>query len=94
MDVPSLIFLKSVLAEMYQTERSHVRTLKLLEGVFMQPLLHSGVLNNDLLQLLFPPALLTLKDLHGIFATKLKQRRIEHCSLVGDVGDLLLGMVI
>jgi hypothetical protein len=84
---------QEVINEIYQTERNHVRTLRLLEGIFMRPLQESGVLSGDHLQLLFPPSLQTLKDLHTSFENNLKQRRIDHGPLVGDIGDLLLAMV-
>lgn len=58
----------------------------------MRPLQESGALNAEHLNLLFPPALLILKDHHSSFEQQLKQRRIEHGSLVGDIGDLLLTM--
>lgn len=58
----------------------------------MRPLQESGSLNTEHLNLLFPPALLILKDHHTSFEQQLKQRRIEHGSLVGDIGDLLLTM--
>ena len=59
----------------------------------MRPLQESGALNNEYLQLLFPSSLLALKDLHGSFESKLKLRRIEHGSIVKEIGDLLLFMV-
>ncbi|GAB0090163.1 hypothetical protein DMENIID0001_048550 [Sergentomyia squamirostris] len=83
---------QEIINEIYQTERNHVRTLRLLEGIFMQPLQESGVLNAEHLHLLFPPALLLLKDLHSSFEAQLKQRRLDTVPLVGDIGDLLLGM--
>lgn len=86
------IFHQNSFTEIYQTERNHVRTLRLLEGIFMRPLQESGALNAEHLNLLFPPALLILKDHHSSFEQQLKQRRIEHGSLVGDIGDLLLAM--
>lgn len=58
----------------------------------MRPLQESGVLNGDHLNLLFPPSLLILKDLHGSFEQQLKQRRVEHGPLIGNIGDLLLSM--
>lgn len=58
----------------------------------MRPLQESGVLNGDHLNLLFPPSLLVLKDLHGSFEQQLKLRRIDHGPLVGNIGDLLLTM--
>ncbi|XP_055854909.1 uncharacterized protein LOC129918418 isoform X2 [Episyrphus balteatus] len=83
---------QEIINEIYQTERSHVRTLKLLEGIFMRPLQECGVLPHDHLHLLFPPALLSLKELHSSFEQKLKLRRLEHNHIVQHVGDLLAGM--
>lgn len=78
--------------EIIQTERSHVRTLRLLEGLFMKPLQESSLLTTEHFNLLFPPSLLVLKDLHSTFEQQLKQRRSEHGPLVGEIGDLLLSM--
>lgn len=90
-NIESFILLNKFL-EIYQTERNHVRTLRLLEGIFMRPLQESGALTNEHFNLLFPPSLLTLKDLHGTFEQQLKQRRNDHGQLVGGIGDLLLSM--
>lgn len=67
-----------------------MRTLKLLEGLFYRPLQESGHLNAEHLLLLFPPALLTLRDLHSAFEQQLKQRRHEQSSVISGIGDLLL----
>ncbi|XP_055318841.1 uncharacterized protein LOC129576874 isoform X6 [Sitodiplosis mosellana] len=83
---------QEIINEIYQTERNHVRTLKLLEGVFMRPLQESSALTQEHFTLLFPPSLLVLKDLHSTFEQQLKQRRSEHGPLVGEIGDLLLSM--
>ncbi|XP_037917502.1 uncharacterized protein LOC119655610 isoform X4 [Hermetia illucens] len=83
---------QEIINEIYQTERSHVRTLKLLDRIFMRPLLESGVLPHDHLQSLFPPGLLSLKDIHSAFEYKLKQRRSEHGHVVRTLGDLLSEM--
>ncbi|XP_055598943.1 rho guanine nucleotide exchange factor 11 isoform X3 [Uranotaenia lowii] len=80
---------QEVINEIYQTERNHVRTLRLLEGIFMRPLQESGALPNELLQLLFPPSLRKLQELHQTFESNLKQRRTEHCNIVREIGDLL-----
>lgn len=58
----------------------------------MRPLQESGAFTPDHLTLLFPPSLLVLKDIHSSFEQQLKQRRSDHGSLVGDIGDLLLAM--
>lgn len=81
---------QEIINEIYRTERNHVRTLRLLEQLFQQPL---DSLNGELSQLLFPPSLLILRDLHSRFEGQLKQRRVEHNAMVGDLGDLLLGTV-
>uniref|UniRef100_A0AAG5DN75 DH domain-containing protein n=1 Tax=Anopheles atroparvus TaxID=41427 RepID=A0AAG5DN75_ANOAO len=83
---------QEVINEIYQTERNHVRTLRLLEGIFMRPLQESGALPPDLMHLLFPHSLIHLKDLHTAFEYKLKQRRSEHANVVREIGDLLLTM--
>lgn len=78
--------------EIYQTERNHVRTLRLLDRLFFLPLFDSGLLSHDHLLLLFPPALISLRDIHGAFEQKLKQRRVEHNHVVKYIGDLLSDM--
>lgn len=79
--------------EIYQTERNHVRTLRLLEGIFMRPMQESGALPAELLILLFPPSLRRLQELHTTFESTLKARRAEHCHVVREIGDLLTLMV-
>lgn len=83
---------QEIINEIYQTERNHVRTLKLLDRLFFLPLYESGLLPQDHLLLLFPPALLSLREIHGNFEQKLKQRRIEHNHVVNHLGDLLADM--
>ncbi|XP_017837560.1 A-kinase anchor protein 13 isoform X1 [Drosophila busckii] len=83
---------QEIINEIYQTERNHVRTLKLLDRLFFLPLFDSGLLTQDHLLLLFPPALLSLRELHGAFELNLKQRRLEHNHVVQHIGDLLSDM--
>ncbi|KMY94443.1 uncharacterized protein LOC6734854 isoform X2 [Drosophila simulans] len=83
---------QEIINEIYQTERNHVRTLKLLDRLFFLPLYESGLLSQDHLLLLFPPALLSLREIHGAFEQSLKQRRIEHNHVVNTIGDLLADM--
>lgn len=80
---------QEVINEIYQTERNHVRTLRLLEGIFMRPMQESGALPTELLTLLFPPSLRRLQELHTTFESTLKARRAEHCHVVREIGDLL-----
>lgn len=58
----------------------------------MQPLQESQLLDADHFNLLFPPSLLVLKDLHTAFERQLKQRRTDQSPLVKTIGDLLLAM--
>ncbi|EDW10866.2 uncharacterized protein LOC6581186 isoform X1 [Drosophila mojavensis] len=83
---------QEIINEIYQTERNHVRTLRLLDRLFFLPLFDSGLLSHDHLLLLFPPALISLRDIHGAFEQKLKQRRVEHNHVVKYIGDLLSDM--
>ncbi|XP_068146998.1 uncharacterized protein RhoGEF2 isoform X2 [Drosophila tropicalis] len=83
---------QEIINEIYQTERNHVRTLKLLDRLFFLPLYESGLLPHEHLLLLFPPALLSLRELHGNFEQKLKMRRVEHNHVVTHIGDLLADM--
>lgn len=85
---------QEVINEIYVTERSHVRTLRLLDRIFRKPLLDENLLSIDLLQLLFPlPALTTLSKVHGAFEAKLKQRRNDSSHLVNCIGDIISEMV-
>ncbi|XP_067627679.1 uncharacterized protein RhoGEF2 isoform X2 [Eurosta solidaginis] len=83
---------QEIINEIYQTERSHVRILKLLERLFLCPLQDSNLLTPEHLMLLFPPALLSLREIHATFEQQLKQRRIEHNHVVTHIGDLLSNM--
>lgn len=80
-----------VVAELFHTERSHVRNLKVLETVFYRPLHNSKLLPPDHLQLLFSN-LEEMLDIHGAFNAAMKQRRKEE-TVIGEIGELLLSMV-
>jgi len=66
--------------------------LKLLDLIFYRPLQEHSALSHDHLMLLFPPALISLCEVHGSFEQKLKQRRLEHNHVVKHIGDLLASM--
>ena len=78
-----------VLTELFHTERTHMRNLKVLERVFYRPLLDNGF--SDLVNLLFPN-LPELLDIHGRFNSLMKARRRQQPQLE-TVGDVLLAMV-
>jgi hypothetical protein len=66
-----------------------VKILKVLHNVFMVPLEQSKAMNSDLIQLVFPPSLLVLKEWHNSFEATLKLRWKEHNALVKEIGDCL-----
>jgi Rho guanine nucleotide exchange factor 12 len=76
-------------AELFETEKSHVKVLKVLHNVFMVPLEQNKAMTTELIQLVFPPSLLVLKEWHNSFEATLKQRWREHNAMVKDIGDCL-----
>nr|XP_050855300.1 uncharacterized protein LOC127066076 isoform X3 [Vespula vulgaris] len=81
---------QEVINELFHTERSHVRALKVLSHVFHKPLLESQVLPLDQIQLLFSN-LDEMVAIHSRFNQAMKRKKKEN-SCVGDIGDLLLEM--
>lgn len=77
------------LPELYETERNHVKILKVLHNVFMVPLEQSKAMTSELIQMVFPPSLLVLKEWHNSFESMLKQRWKEHNALIKEIGDCL-----
>ena len=45
---------QDVINELFYTERSHVRNLKILDSVFRRPLMESGLMPLDMIDRLFP----------------------------------------
>lgn len=82
-------FLMKIFLEIFETEKNHVRILKVLHTVFMVPLEQSKAMSPELITLVFPPSLLVLKDWHFTFEVTLKQRWKEHNSIVKEIGDCL-----
>lgn len=79
-----------VFSELFHTERSHVRALKVLSYVFHKPLLDSQVLPSDQIQLLFSN-LDEMVAVHSHFNQSMKRKKSEN-PCVGDIGELLLDM--
>lgn len=77
------------IAELFETEKNHVKILKVLHNVFMVPLEQSKAMTSELIQMVFPPSLLVLKDWHNSFEATLKSRWKEHSTLVREIGDCL-----
>nr|XP_031847705.1 rho guanine nucleotide exchange factor 12 isoform X2 [Nomia melanderi] len=81
---------QEVINELFHTERSHVRALKVLSHVFHKPLLESLVLPSDQIQLLFSN-LDEMVTIHSRFNQAMKRKKKEN-PCVGDVSELLLEM--
>ncbi|KAI5741903.1 hypothetical protein M8J77_000951 [Diaphorina citri] len=81
---------QEVINELFHTERSHVRGLKVLEQVFYHPMRDPQILPPDLSSLLFAN-LEEMLDIHSTFNNSMKLKRKES-PVVGDVGELLLDM--
>lgn len=82
---------KFFVTELFQTERSHIRVLRVLDQLFYQPMKEQQILPADYLQLLFPN-LEEIFLIHSQLNSNLKSRKKEN-AIVGDVGDLLLKTV-
>lgn len=66
-----------------------MKILKVLHNNFRVPLEQSKAMSSELIQMVFPPSLLVLKDWHNSFAATLKSRWKEHRTLVCEVGECL-----
>lgn len=78
-----------LITELFETEKNHAKILKVLHNVFMVPLEQSKAMTSELVQMVFPPSLLVLKEWHNSFEGMLKQRWKEHNALVKEIGDCL-----
>ncbi|XP_045595690.2 rho guanine nucleotide exchange factor 12 isoform X4 [Procambarus clarkii] len=76
--------------ELFHTERTHVRVLKVLKHLFQVPMTEAELLPKDQLDILFPN-MDQMLDIHTVFNQAMKKRRLEE-PLVLRVGDLLIDM--
>ncbi|XP_059210834.1 rho guanine nucleotide exchange factor 11 isoform X2 [Centropristis striata] len=76
---------QAVIYELYTTEASHLRTLKVLDQVFFQKM--RSVLNSDELACIFPN-LPQVYELHASLCESMKKRR--ETPVVQDIGDVVL----
>ncbi|XP_064470907.1 uncharacterized protein LOC135385494 isoform X2 [Ornithodoros turicata] len=82
---------QDVINELFHTERTHVRNLKILERLFFRPLQQEQLLSPELLNLLFPN-LDELLDIHCSFNALMKARRREE-PIIGEIGEMMLKMM-
>ncbi|XP_045919768.1 rho guanine nucleotide exchange factor 11 isoform X2 [Micropterus dolomieu] len=76
---------QAVIYELFTTEVSHLRTLKVLDQVFFQKM--RSVLNSDELACIFPN-LPQVYELHASLCEAMKKRR--ETPIVQDIGDVML----
>uniref|UniRef100_A0A1B6C0U4 Rho guanine nucleotide exchange factor 12 n=1 Tax=Clastoptera arizonana TaxID=38151 RepID=A0A1B6C0U4_9HEMI len=81
---------QEVINELFQTEKSHVRGLKVLDQVFYRPMKEQQILPSDQLQLLFAN-LDEMLVIHSQFNNTMKAKRKEG-PVIGEIGDLLYSM--
>ncbi|GFU54515.1 rho guanine nucleotide exchange factor 12 [Nephila pilipes] len=81
---------QDVINELFHTEKTHVRNLKVLDQVFYKPLVQEQLLPVDFLNLLFPN-LEEMLEIHSTFNNKMKARRKME-PVIGDIGQLMLEM--
>jgi hypothetical protein len=79
------------ITELFHTERSHVRNLKVIEQVFYRPILDTQILPPEYIQLLFSN-LYEMLDIHSHFNNLMKVKRRDS-PVVGDIAEILLSMV-
>ena len=83
---------QDVINELFHTEKSHVRNLKVLDSVFRRPLLETGRMPREFIDRLFPN-LDGVLALHSKFNSAMKSR-VKQGFPIGDVCDILTEMFL
>ncbi|CAL1531771.1 unnamed protein product [Lymnaea stagnalis] len=79
---------QEVINELFYTERTHLRNLKIIDILFNKPMLEMAAPTADLARALFP-AMGELINLHASITLDMKERVLQN-PVVANVGDLLL----
>ncbi|VDM93070.1 unnamed protein product, partial [Litomosoides sigmodontis] len=85
---------QEVINELFHTERTHVRNLKVLYKVFYKPMVSQNIVPNEIVKLFFPN-LEELLEVHGNMSRKMRNMVEEwkrDCNLNGLLGDVGLLM--
>lgn len=87
------------MTELIQTEINHVRTLKLVLGVYVRELRENLQMDETRLERLFPQVE-NLLQVHQLFLDRLKQRRVNSMEAgstqnycIHSIGDILIAQV-
>ncbi|XP_070547722.1 rho guanine nucleotide exchange factor 11-like isoform X9 [Ptychodera flava] len=85
---PKEIKRQEVINELFHTEKTHVRNLKILDRIFMKPMRQEQLLTPEMIRLLFP-SLEDLLEMHTSLNVRMKkERKTSH--VIDSVGDILL----
>uniref|UniRef100_A0A1I7WXK8 PDZ domain-containing protein n=1 Tax=Heterorhabditis bacteriophora TaxID=37862 RepID=A0A1I7WXK8_HETBA len=87
---------QEVINELFHTERTHVRNLKILLNVFYKPMLANNIVSPDVVHLLFAN-LDEVLEIHIEMCAKMRRsveqwRRENNHGLYGNIGELMEGM--
>ncbi|XP_062571786.1 rho guanine nucleotide exchange factor 11-like isoform X7 [Saccostrea cucullata] len=77
-----------VINELFYTERTHCRNLKILQNLFYKPMSQDPNISQDLVNVLFPN-LEEMVALHGSMNCAMKEKKKQN-SVVTEVGEILL----
>ncbi|XP_039568980.1 rho guanine nucleotide exchange factor 11 [Passer montanus] len=80
---------QEVINELFVTELSHLRILRVLDLLFFQRLRREQLLSREELGLLFPN-LPDLIDVHNSLSESMRKLREEQGPIIGEIGDLML----
>ncbi|XP_068030845.1 rho guanine nucleotide exchange factor 11 [Anomalospiza imberbis] len=80
---------QEVINELFVTELSHLRILRVLDSLFLQRLRREQLLSREELGLLFPN-LPDLIDVHSSLWESMRKLREEQGPVIGGIGDLML----
>lgn len=83
---------QDVINELFHTERSHVRNLKILDSVFRRPLIESGLMPLDMINRLFPNIEEVL-SVHQAYSLAMRERAKKGFP-IGGIGDILANMFL
>jgi len=83
---------QDVINELFHTEKSHVRNLKVLHGVFRRPLLETGRMPKEVVDRLFPN-LDEVLAVHQRYNSAMKMR-VKQGFPIGDICDILSDMFL
>lgn len=80
---------REIIIELLETERRHVKLLKLLQNVFLEPLKRSRAITPELANELFPASFFIIKDWHISFEAIMKKEWNEYNGFLLEIGKCL-----